>query len=79
MTDSYSPNLIRYSKYYKSFGCSYRFGEYFVTIKLTTARQYKNDISYIVGIFKEEKEKINSITLDTIKTSVCNLFDDWIG
>ena len=46
-------------------------------MKLMSARQYKNDISDIVGILKEEKGNGNSITLDTIKTAVCNLYGDW--
>lgn len=80
-TDSYSPNLIRYSKYYKTFGYVLDVrsvsGEYLVAMKLMSARQYKNDISDIVGILKEEKDNGNSITLDTIKTAVCNLYGDW--
>lgn len=80
-TDSYSPNLIRYSKYYKTFGYVLDVrtvsGEYLVAMKLMSARQYKNDISDIVGILNEEKENGNSITLDSIKTAVCNLYGNW--
>lgn len=52
-------------------------GEYLVAMKLMSARQYKNDISDIVGILNEEKDNGNSITLDSIKTAVCNLYGNW--
>ena len=40
-------------------------------------QRIKNDISDIVGILNEEKDNGNSITLDSIKTAVCNLYGNW--
>lgn len=80
-TKSYSPKLLQYSKYYKKFGYVLDVrtvsGEYLVAMKLMSGRQYKNDISDIVGILREEEEHGNILTLEAIKTAVCNLYDNW--
>ena len=40
-------------------------------------RQYKNDISDIVGILWEQKERGEPITLQKIDTAVSNLYGSW--
>lgn len=52
-------------------------GEYLVAMKLMSGRQYKNDISDIIGILREEQERGKPLTLEKIKTAVCNLYDSW--
>ena len=53
-TKSYSPKLIQYSKFYKSYNQVLTVrtieAEYLVAMKLTSLRPYKNDKSDIVGI-----------------------------
>lgn len=80
-TSSYSPKLLQYSAFYKRFGYVLDVrtisGEYLVAMKLMSGRQYKNDISDIVGILREEQERGKPLTLETIQTAVCNLYDSW--
>lgn len=80
-TKSYSPKLLQYSKYYKRFGHVLDVrtvsGEYLIAMKLMSGRQYKNDISDIVGILCEEKKRGTPLTLEKIKMAVCNLYNNW--
>lgn len=80
-TDSYSPNLRLYSKHYKTFSniVDVRIisGEYLIAMKLMAGRQYKHDLSDVIGIIAGEKEKGNNITLEKIKRAVENLYDDY--
>lgn len=68
MTQSYSSTLIRISKYYKTY-----FGvltvrtvdaEYLIAMKLKSGRQYKSDLSDIIGILSEHSKHNKPITLD---------------
>lgn len=80
-TKSYSPKLLQYSEFYKKFGYVLEVrtvsGEYLVAMKLMAGRQYKNDISDVIGILQEEKNRGKPLTLEMIKTAVCNLYGDW--
>ncbi len=77
-TTSYSPKLLQYSQYYKRFGYVLDVrtvsGEYLVAMKLMSGRQYKNDISDVVGILNEQKERGKPLSLEMIKTAVINLY-----
>jgi hypothetical protein len=78
-TESYTPKLVQYSKYYKTFSNIIQVrtvsAEYLVAMKLMAGRQYKNDLSDIVGILIEQEEKGDSFTLDRIKKAVVDLYD----
>lgn len=80
-TNSYSTNLRLYSKYYKTFSNIVEVriisGEYLIAMKLMAGRQYKHDLSDVIGIIAGEKEKGNNITLEKIKLAVKNLYDDY--
>lgn len=80
-TKSYSPKLLQYSEFYKKFGYVLEVrtvsGEYLVAMKLMSGRQYKNDISDVIGILQEEKNRGKPLTLEMIKTAVCNLYGGW--
>lgn len=80
-TRSYSPKLLQYSEYYKTFGHVLEVrtvtGAYLVAMKLMSGRQYKNDISDVIGILQEEKERGKPLSLEQIKTAVYNLYDSW--
>ena len=47
-----------------------------IAMKLTSGREYKNDISDIVGIIKEEKEKGNDICWKDIHDSIIKIYKD---
>lgn len=46
-------------------------------MKLMAGRQYKHDLSDVIGIIAGEKEKGNNITLEKIKLAVKNLYNDY--
>lgn len=77
-TKSYSPKLIQYSKYYKTFSNIVQFrtvtGEYLIAMKLMSARQFKNDLSDIVGIIKENLPRIK---LEGIKRACEELYNGY--
>ena len=56
-TSSYTPKLIEFSKYYKTFSNILHIrtidSEYLVAMKLRAGRQYKNDFSDVIGILIE--------------------------
>lgn len=80
-TKSYSPKLLQYSKYYKRFGYVLEVrtisGEYLIAMKLMSGRQYKNDISDVIGILREQKEHRKPLTFEMIKTAVSDLYGSW--
>lgn len=80
-TKSYSSKLLQYSEFYKKFGYILEVrtvsGEYLVAMKLMSGRQYKNDISDVIGILIEEKERGKPLTLEKIKKAVSNLYGSW--
>lgn len=80
-TKSYSPKLPAYSVYYKTFSNILTVrtisGEYLVAMKLMSGRQYKNDISDIIGILREQCEKGRPISFEQIDLAVHNLYDGW--
>ena len=67
-TTSYTPKLIQYSKYYKTFSNVLKIrtvsAEYLVVMKLMAGRQYKNDLSDVVGILIEQKNAEKEISLE---------------
>lgn len=82
-TESYSPKLIEFSVYYKTFSNALCFrtiaAEYLVAMKLMAGRPYKNDLSDIVGIIGEHRARGNPLTYEIIDKAVCNLYGSWQG
>ncbi|MCM1287900.1 MAG: DUF6036 family nucleotidyltransferase [Clostridium sp.] len=80
-TKSYSPKLSQYSDYYKTFSniLSVRTisREYLVAMKLMSFRQYKNDLSDIIGILWEQQNNGKPITFGDIDRAVYNLYGGW--
>ena len=80
-TKSYTPRLLTYSKPYRQFSNSVTIrtisGEYLVAMKLMAFRQYKHDISDIVGILREHAHAGDPLTYERIDTAVRNLYDSW--
>ena len=52
-------------------------GEYLVAMKMMSARQYKNDLSDIVGIIGEHQRKNAPLTFDRIDRAVRELYGSW--
>lgn len=80
-TNSYTPRLIEHSKYYKTFANILQIrtvsAEYLVAMKLMAGRQYKNDLSDIVGIMIEQEQRGDPLTLERIKKAVVCLYDTY--
>ena len=80
-TRSYTPRLVNYSKYYRTFSNVLTVrtitGEYLVAMKLMAYRQYKHDISDIVGILREQQNSGDSLTLERIDKAVTDMYDSW--
>ena len=77
----YSSKLVQYSKYYKTFSNILEVrtisGEYLIAMKLMSARNYKNDLSDIVGILIEHEKMGKSLTFEEIKKAIINLYGDY--
>lgn len=77
-TDSYSPKLVQYSEYYRTFSNVLRVrivsSKYLLAMKLMSGREYKNDLSDVIGILWEQKESGNEITLEDIKQAAFDLY-----
>lgn len=80
-TKSYTPRLVKYSKYYRTFSNVVTIrtitGEYLVAMKLMAYRQYKHDISDIVGILREQQRIGAPLTFEQIDKAVKDLYDGW--
>ena len=80
-TTSYSQRLREFSKYYRTFSNIVTIrtisGEYLVAMKLKAFRQYKHDISDIVGILREHVHSDDPLTFERIDKAVKDLYDGW--
>lgn len=80
-TKSYTPRLVNYSKYYRTFSnvliVRTITGEYLVAMKLMAYRQYKHDISDVVGILWEQQKSGDPLTFARIDKAVTDLYDSW--
>ena len=80
-TKSYTPRLVNYSKYYRTFSNVLTIrtitGEYLVAMKLMAYRQYKHDVSDIVGILREQQNSGDPLTFERIGKAVKALYDSW--
>lgn len=80
-TKSYTPRLVKYSKYYRTFSNVLTVrtitGEYLVAMKMMAYRQYKHDISDIVGILWEQQKSGDPLTFAQIDKAVTDLYDSW--
>ena len=74
MTKSYSPALVRFSTYYKTFANVLEVrtikAEYLIAMKLTSMREYKHDYSDILGVLSQHKD----LTLERIENAYAELY-----
>ena len=77
-TTSFSNKLLDVSVYYKTFSNILVIrtvtAEYLIAMKLMSGRQYKHDLSDIVGILWEHQKNGNPILLDSIYKAIANLY-----
>ncbi|HBN85013.1 MAG TPA: hypothetical protein DDZ89_14355 [Clostridiales bacterium] len=77
-TKSYSDKLVEVSVYYKTFSnvLTVRIvsAEYLIAMKLMSGREYKFDLSDIVGILLEHKRSGNPISREVIHNAVMKLY-----
>jgi hypothetical protein len=80
-TESYTSKLAEHSKYYKTFSNVLQVrtvtAEYLIAMKLMAGRQYKSDLSDIVGILLEQEEKGDAFSLERIKEAVTELYGSY--
>ena len=80
-TASYSEKLSQYSVYYKTYANVVTIrtiaAEYLIAMKLRSGRQYKNDLSDILGILAEHEKSKTPISMDQIRTAVTDLYGSW--
>lgn len=82
-TTSYTPRLSRYAKHFRTFSNVVEIrcieGEYLIAMKMKAAREYKHDLSDIIGILDAEYDRGNKITFEDIERAVTDLYDGWDG
>jgi len=80
-TTSYSQKLAEISIYYKTFSNILTVrtvaAEHLIAMKLMAGRQYKNDMSDIVGILWEHEKRGDPIALESIERAVVTLYGGW--
>ena len=80
-TESYSPKLFQFSKYYKTYSNVLTIrtiaAEYLIAMKLRSGRQYKSDLSDVLGILTEHEKNDNPISLEQIQKAVSDLYGSW--
>lgn len=80
-TASFSMKLVQHSQYYRTFSNVLQVrtvnAEYLVAMKLMSGRQYKHDLSDVIGILAEHLEKGTPLTLADIERAVTEFYGAW--
>ena len=80
-TSSYTPKLTQFSEYYKTYSNVVTIrtvsSEHLIAMKLRSGRQYKSDLSDVLGILAEHENRGVSITMEQIRKAVTGLYGDW--
>ena len=75
------PAENQFSEYYRTFSNVVTFrtvtGEYLVAMKLMSGRQYKYDLSDVIGILWEQEKKGQPLSLEQIEKAVVDLYDSY--
>ena len=51
--------------------------EYLIAMKLRSGRQYKSDLSDVLGILAEHEKRGDPIPIDRIRRAVADLYGEW--
>ena len=80
-TDSYTPKLADHAKHYKTYSNVLSIytvsAEYLIAMKLRSGRQYKSDLSDVLGILAEHEKNGTPISMERIQTAVTELYGTW--
>ena len=80
-TESYSPKIIQYARYYKTFSNILTVrtitGEYLVAMKLKSGRRYKFDRSDVIGVLLEQEKEGSALSLEQIKKATEDLYGSY--
>ncbi len=80
-TSSYTPKIIEHSVYYHKFSNVVTFrtvtGEYLLVMKLMAGRQYKYDLSDVIGVLWEQEKRGTPLSLDIIKNAAAELYGSY--
>lgn len=80
-TKSFTPKLRQYSVHYKEFGRILEIrtvqAEYLLAMKMVSARDYKNDLSDIIGIIAEHQQRQLPLTLEMVERAMLELYGSW--
>lgn len=80
-TKSYTPKLRQYSVHYKEFGRILEIrtvqAEYLLAMKMVSARDYKNDLSDIIGIIAEHQQRQLPLTWEMVERAMLELYGSW--
>ena len=80
-TDSYSAKLVQFSVYYKTYANIVTIrtvaAEYLIAMKLRSGRQYKSDLSDILGILAEHEKRGAPVLMEQIHKAVSDLYGGW--
>ena len=80
-TDSYSPRLAEFSVYYRTWSNVLTVrtvaAEYLIAMKLRSGRQYKSDLSDVIGILYEHEKRGTPVSMEQIKKAVEDLYGNW--
>lgn len=82
-TISYSVKLSEHSHFYKKFCNCLNVrtvtGEYLLAMKIRSARKYKHDMSDIIGIIKEHRERQKELDIDKVNLAYNELYGENIN
>ncbi len=80
-TDSYSEKLPQFSVYCRTYSniVSIRTieAQYLIAMKLRAGRQYKSDLSDVLGILAEHEKRGAPISMEMIRQAVSDLYGAW--
>ena len=80
-THSYTPKLYQYAVYYRTYANVLTVrtiaAEYLIAMKLCSGRQYKNDLSDVLGILAEHEKRGTPIRMEQIQAAVQDLYGAW--
>ena len=78
---SYSSALLQHSEFYKTFANILDVrtvkAEYLLAMKLVAGRNYKRDLSDVIGIIECCKQEGNPITYEKVDRAVLELYNGW--
>ena len=80
-TVSFSPKLVEYSTHYRTYANVLEVrtiaAEYLIAMKLRSGRQYKNDLSDVLGILAEHEKRNQPISMEQIQKAAVHLYGAW--